>query len=291
MEFSLRELRHFEAVARVGSFTDAAIELGVSQAAVSRMVAALERRVGGRLLRRTPHGAEPNARGRELLPQIRRVLAEVGALGERVTAARGVLRVGYAWAAVGVHTAPLLRRWAAEHPDVDLRLVKHHSPTAGLAEGACDAAVVRVDVDSERFDSVVVGHERRLVAFSADDPEWARRRSLSMAEVARRPIVADPRTGTTRPDLWPPDQRPTLLVEVGDTDAWLDAIASGRGVGTTAEATAAHHPRVGIVYRRIADAPLIPVRLAWHRQDRPASIGDLVDLLTGFYGGSRQGGS
>lgn len=283
MEMSIRELRFFDAVIRAGTFTDAALDLGVSQAAVSRTIAGLERRVGGRLLRRTPHGAEPSARGLELLPQIRRVLAEADALGEAVTSHRGVLRLGYAWAAVGVHTTPLLRQWAEMHPDVELRLVKYNSPTAGLEEGVCDASIVRAEVDPLRIESVAVGQERRLVVFGADDAEWGRRRTLSMDEVAARPILVNPRSGTTHPDLWPPDRRPDPVVEVGDTDGWLDAISGGRGVGITSEATATYSRRAGIAFRRISDAPLITVRLAWYRQDRPVLVEALADLLTGLY--------
>lgn len=283
MEPSLRELRYLVAVAEARTFTDAAIELHVSQAAVSRTVAALERRLGAALFHRTPRGAEPTDLGRALLPQTRRVVAEVDSLVALVGARHSILRLGYAWSALGRHTSTLLRRWAAEHPDRELRLVRHNSPTAGLEEGACDAAVLRVEPDPARYDSVLVGTERRLVVFADDDPEWSRRRSLTMAEIAGRTILVDPRTGTTRPELWPPELRPTHLRRTTDIEDWLDAIATGECVGTTAEATASHYPRPGIAYRRISDGPPIPVRLAWRRGDPPAGIEALVQLVSELY--------
>lgn len=284
MDPSLRELRSFVAVADEGTFTDAALALGVSQAAVSRSVAALEGRLGARLLRRTPRGAHPTGLGHDLLPRVRRILAEVDALAESARTRHEILRLGYAWAAVGSHTPDLLKRWSAAHPATELRLVKHNSATAGLDEGVTDAAIVRVEVDAARHDSVVVGLERRLVVFAADDPAWSRRRSLTMNEIAERTVLVDPRTGTTRPELWPAAHRPeSHVLPASDVDAWLDAVAAGQGVGTTAEATAAHHPRPGIAYRRISDGPRIPVRLAWRREDPPAAIAALASLLTSLY--------
>ena len=53
MDLEVRQLRCLVAVVDAGTFTDAAIELGVSQAAVSRTVMALERELGVRLLHRT----------------------------------------------------------------------------------------------------------------------------------------------------------------------------------------------------------------------------------------------
>lgn len=146
-------------------------------------------------------------------------------------------------------------------------------------------AVVRRPVDPKRFGSVVVGLERRLVAFAADDPEWARRRRLRMAEIADRTVIIDPRSGTTSGELWDDAGRRPRFVESTDVDSWLDAIAAGRGVGTTAEATAHHHPRPGVSYRPITDGPRIAVRLAWWDDHRPDGLGDLVDAVTRLYAG------
>lgn len=283
MEWSLRELRFFVTAVDAGSFTDAAARLYVSQAAVSRTIAGLERSVGDALLRRLPRGCEPTSTGQQVLPEVRRVLAEAERFTEFLTSRRGVLRLGYAWAALGRHTARLQREWAVRHEAVELQLVRHNSPTAGLVEGLCDVAVVRRSVDERRFESVVVGLERRLVAFASDDPQWARRRRLGMAEIAERTVVVDPLVGTTSSALWVGADRRPRFVESTDVDSWLDAIAAGRGVGTTAEATAHHHLRPGVTYRPIKDGPRIPVRLAWWHDHRPPGLGDLVDAVTRLY--------
>ena len=283
MDWSLRELRVFVTAAEAGSFTDAAAQLYVSQAAVSRTIAGLERTLGDMLLRRVPRGCELTSTGRQVLPQARRLLAEADRFTEFLATRHGVLRLGYAWAGLGRHTARLQRDWARCHEAIELELVRHNSPTAGLAEGLCDVAIVRRGVDDKRFDSVVVGLERRLVAFASDDPQWARRRQLSMNEIADRVVIIDPRVGTTSSRLWDGADRLPRFIESTDVDGWLDAIIAGRGVGTTAEATGHHHPRPGVTYRPIKDGPRIPVRLVWWADQRPAGLTALVDAVTQLY--------
>src|SRR6201985_2876286 len=75
MNIELRQLRCLAAIADAGTFTDAAIDLGISQAAASRTLASLETALGVRLLRRTTREVTLTAAGHRVLPQARRVLA------------------------------------------------------------------------------------------------------------------------------------------------------------------------------------------------------------------------
>ncbi|MFJ7071826.1 LysR family transcriptional regulator [Streptomyces sp. NPDC098781] len=283
MNVELRQLRCLVAIVDEGTFTDAAIALGVSQAAVSRSLASLERALGVRLLRRTSRQVTPTGTGLRVLAHARRVLGEVDELVREASSGHARLRMGYAWAALGRHTPAFQRRWAAAHPGTDLQLVRVNSSTAGLAEGACDLSVVRRPVDDRRFDSAIVGLERRLCAVAADD-RLARRRSVRLAELSGRTLLVDRRTGTTTTDLWPPDARPATE-ETHDVDDWLTVISTGRCVGVTAEATAHQYPRPGVVYRPLGDAEPIAVRLAWWRDDPPPGAQAVIELLTALYRG------
>lgn len=283
MEWSLRELRCFTAAAEAGTLTEAAVELHVSQAAVSRGIAGLERALGQRVLHRGRHGCEPTAFGEALLPQARRILAQVSQFDALAREQHGTLSLGYAWAALGRHTTSLLRGWAAAHPETELRLIRCNSPSSGLAEGRCDAAIVRTAPDPDRFATAVVGLERRFAAFSSDDDLWARRRTLRMREFAGRTVVADPRTGTTSRALWEGGPEPERFVESLDVEDWLNSLAAGIGVGVTSEASAVHHARAGVSFRPIVDAPRIAVRLAWWRNDPPDAIAALIETVTRLY--------
>jgi DNA-binding transcriptional LysR family regulator len=278
MDVQLHQLKALVAVLDAGTFTDAATALGVSQASVSRAVAALEAALGRRLLDRTTRHVAPTPTGVRVAAQARRVLAEVARL-RLITAPRPELRVGYAWAALGRHTRKVQRAWAAAHPGVPLVFVQVDDPTAGLADGTAELSVVRRAPDG-RFGSALIGTERRYAALSTDDP-LARRRSVTLADLARRPIAMDERTGTTTPDLWP---EPVRTRPTHGVDEWLTLIAAGQAVGVTPEATAHQNPRPGVAYRVVRDAPPVSVLLAWWRADPPDRLDELLALAREAYG-------
>jgi DNA-binding transcriptional LysR family regulator len=282
MDVEPAQLRALIAVIEHGTFTDAAIALGVSQAAVSRAVARLEWTLGVRLLRRTSREVALTTAGARVLPHARQLLHDLDRLVSDARSGQDRVRIGYAWSAVGRHTVEFQRRWHRAHPDVELVLTRTNSPTAGLAEGQSDLALVRSPVDGRRFDSVVVGLERRYGVCAADDP-WSRRRSLRMADFTSRRMAIDRRTGTTTVGLWAVDQRPTDVIGTTDIDDWLGLIAAGDVVGMTSEATVAQYPRPGIAYRVVRDAPPITVQLMWWRNDPPAAAAPLAELLSELY--------
>ncbi len=281
MDLELRHLRCLVAIVDAGTFTDAAIELGVSQAAVSRNLMALEQVLGVRLLHRTSRTVTPTTAGVHTLAQARQVLAAADNLVAEATTGHTRLRIGHAWSAMGRHTREFQRRWSDRYPEVELALIRTNSPTGGLAEGLCDLAVLRTSVDGRRFAAAVVGHERRYCAMAADDP-WARRRSVALAEIPQRTVLIDRRTGTTTPDLWPADGRPALR-DTRDIDDWLAAIAAGSGVGITPEGTTTQYRRDGVVFRPLRDAPPITVQMIWRRHDPHPSTHAAVALLTELY--------
>jgi DNA-binding transcriptional LysR family regulator len=286
MDVELRHLRCLIAIVDTGGFTDAAHELGISQPAVSRTLAALENVLGVRLLRRTSRQVVLTAAGERVLARGRRVLAEIDDLAREARGGAGRLRIGHAWATMGAHTVEFQRRWAHRYPDVTLQFVRTNTPSGGLAEGACDIAVIRTPseadrIDVSRFDSVVVGLESRYCAMAAVDP-LARRRQIRLADLSDRVLAVDPRTGTTTTDLWPSGSRPEVE-ETHDVDDWLSVIASGRCVGVTAESTLTQYRRQGVVFRRLRSAPPVPVRLTWWRDDPHPATPDAVDLLVELY--------
>ncbi|GAA1577403.1 LysR family transcriptional regulator [Kribbella sancticallisti] len=281
MDLELRQLRCLVAIVDSGTFTDAAIELGISQAAVSRTLLSLEQVLGVRLLHRTSRTVSPTTAGVQVLARARHLLAEADDLVREATTGHTRLRIGHAWSAMGTHTAEFQRRWATRYPDVELHLIRTNTPTGGLAEGLCDLAVVRTAIDGNRFGSVTVAQERRFCAMAADD-SWARRRSITMAELGTRVVLVDRRTGTTTSELWTEDAQPRLEY-TNDIDDWLAAIATGRCVGLTPQATVTQYRRDGIVYRPVRDAPPVVVQLAWRRHDPHPATQAAVGLLSELY--------
>ncbi|MGY1731655.1 LysR substrate-binding domain-containing protein [Geodermatophilus sp. SYSU D01045] len=133
-----------------------------------------------------------------MVAHARRVVEEVAALRRAAERGRGELRVGYAWAALGRHTAAVQRQWARTAPGASLVFVHSNTPTAGLAEGLADVAVLRRTPADPRLRTAPVGSERRYAALAADDP-LVRRRTLRLADLAGRVLTSE---------SWPPTAPP-----------------------------------------------------------------------------------
>ena len=133
----LNALRAFEASARHLSFTRAAIELCVTQAAVSHQVKLLEERLGTTLFKRLPRGLLITAEGEALLPVLRDSFDRVADMLERFQGGhlREVLTVG----AVGTFAVgwllPRLDDFQEKNPFVDLRLSTNNNRVDIAAEG------------------------------------------------------------------------------------------------------------------------------------------------------------
>jgi DNA-binding transcriptional LysR family regulator len=290
MAIDLRQLRALVAVVEEGTFTDAAIALGTSQASVSRAVAALEEALGTRVLSRTSRSVTTTAAGARVLEHARQALDAVAALERSAARTDAQLRVGYAWSALGAHTAPVQRRWAAEHPGRELLLVFSNTPTAGLAEGLADVAVLRRPVVDGRLVVEPVGTEDRYAVLPSADP-LVRHRSVSLADFVGRTLALDRRTGTTGDHLWDPGRGPGAYREVQGVEDFLTAVAAGQAIGITSAATTHQHRRPGVLYRRVRDAPSVPVFLAWWRGDPPPDLRSLVTTVREAYAavGYREG--
>lgn len=121
VEPSIRQLRALEAVARTGSFTVAAEELGVSQPTVSNLIVALERQTECRFLRRGNNGIETTEAFEKLRPQIKALLAlksEVDlAIGDRKNLKSGSFWVGYSTYQIAMLP---IAKFIQSHPGVTL---------------------------------------------------------------------------------------------------------------------------------------------------------------------------
>ncbi|MBG6185245.1 DNA-binding transcriptional LysR family regulator [Arthrobacter sp. CAN_A214] len=282
MDVELRHLRSLAGVVDAGTFTDAGIELGVSQTAVSRNVAALESILGVRLLRRTTRSVSLTPAGEKVLRHARRALAVVSDLRQEALAGVCTLRIGYAWSALGKHTPEFQRRWAAALPHHELRLTRTNTPTAGLFEGTSDLVILRRVPETRSLELVLIGVEKRYCAMSVDDP-LATKRTVTLAQVAAAPLAIDHRTGSTQLDLWADGEQPRHSIPTNDVDDWLTVISSGKARGVTAESTAHQYRRQGLTYRAVRDATPVPVYAAWVKTDPPAMLQDILTLLAGLY--------
>ncbi len=137
MNLPLNALRAFEVSARHLSFTRAAIELNVTQTAVSAQVKNLEDRLGTPLFRRLPRGLALTDEGQALLPMLSESFARIGAVLGQFQGGR--LRELLTVAAVGTFAVgwllPRLPAFHRHHPFIDLRLMTNNNRVDLAGEG------------------------------------------------------------------------------------------------------------------------------------------------------------
>lgn len=123
----LHELDAFAAVARLRSFRKAAVERGVSASALSHSLRALEERLGVRLLNRTTRSVTPTEAGARLLerlaPAIGQIADALAELDQLQDVPAGALRINLPRPAARLVLAPMLGRFAAAFPRVQLEIV------------------------------------------------------------------------------------------------------------------------------------------------------------------------
>lgn len=122
----LSQLAVLAAVARHGSFRQAAAELAIAPSAVSHAVASLEQSVGVRLMARTTRSAAPTEEGRRLLdvlgPALSEIEAAMGALSDVRLKPAGPLRITMPLLAAQDLVAPRLAAFVALYPEIELEI-------------------------------------------------------------------------------------------------------------------------------------------------------------------------
>lgn len=133
----------FEAAARHGSFTRAALELDLTQSAVSRQIGALEARLGLTLFNRIRQRVVLSESGRRLLPEARALIGGIEQMTLRAIGGRdvtGELRLATLPTFGGRWLVPRLPRFLAQHPGIQLQLATRSAPF-DLAKDGMDVAI------------------------------------------------------------------------------------------------------------------------------------------------------
>lgn len=137
---SVPMMRAFAAAGRTLSFTRAAAELGVSQAAVSQQIKALEAELGVALFRRTTRKIELTRAGLLLLPAVSTAFSGIERALDAIRRDKTVLTLTTTAAFGAKWLAPRLRRFAERHPEIELT-VRHTEVPLDLATEEVDLAI------------------------------------------------------------------------------------------------------------------------------------------------------
>jgi len=230
----MRLLRYFAAVAEEGSLTGAAKRLFVSQPALTKQIRRLEDDLGVRLFARSRSGMALTEAGREFASRVPALLDGWDEAVQATGRAARVLRLGFLDAgsvgAVPEVIAEFRRAWPEWR--VELRQFDWSDPSAGLARGEADAAVVRLPFpQQESFAVRELFTEERGVLLPAWHP-LATSETVEFRELWDELFVAaGPESGTWREYWLAAGERDGHPVRVGAVtsrpDEWLGAVAGG----------------------------------------------------------------
>lgn len=281
-------VRTFVAAADAGRFHEAAAELGVTQQAVSKRIAALERALGVRLFTRSARGAGLTIDGQAFLPHARELLRVAERAVASVRTGRRPLRVDV----IASRVAPsgLMRGFHQAHPEIDLDVVMLfdiETAVAAVRSGAIDASFRAVAVPGrplpEDIESVRVLDEP-LQLLTGPAHALAGARSVTLAQLAGHRIWMPGIVPGTEWAAYYDD----LAAEFGLTieatgpnfgsDALLDTIADTPALATfMGERTRLVWP-VGHGLRLIpvtGPTPVYPHSLLWHRDNPHPALATL----------------
>jgi DNA-binding transcriptional LysR family regulator len=272
----------FAAVAEEGGFAAAARRLGRSPAAVTRAVAALEERLGTRLLNRTTRSVALTGEGALALERCRRVLAEFAELEAPAAAEtpRGTLAVTAPIVFGRLHVLPVALGFLRDFPAASLRLLLVDR-TVSLVEEGIDVGVRIGELPDSSLRAIRAGALARSVYASPDHlrefgtPE-------TPAELTGRPCIAF--TSSPAPDRWVFRDRRAVAIAprlvVNTAEAAIDAAEAGLGLTRLLSYQAAAPVRQGRLVRVLEEyePPLLPIHVV-HPAGRhlPAKVRLFVD--------------
>lgn len=232
---TLLQLKSFVTVVEQGGFTAASRRLGLSQPAVSRAVATLEKELGAPLLVRGRDGLSLTGAGsvalthaREAVRHLSLMRTEVAALAGEVT---GTLSLASLPSVTAILVAPQLQAFAARYPAVTIRLLEGSETEVRdwLDQGAAEAGVVSLPIRG--MDAAVLG-DQDMVAVVPAGHRLAGWNEVSYAELAKEPFIRS--TGGCA-DVFGPVARRLgvdfdVAFEAREMSAVLEIVRAGLGV-------------------------------------------------------------
>ena len=202
------DLQVFFAVVQCGSMAKAAAELGVTQPAVSEVIAGLEDAFGIRLFDRSPQGAEPTIYGRALLKrgiaafdELKQGIRDIEFLSDP---AKGEVRIGCSDALTGTVLAPVVQQLCRDYPDISITIepVTSTLELPELHSRKMDFVVTRLskphadDPFGAALNVEVLFDDAVVIAAGANS-RWGRRRKIAFADLLDAAWVGTSRQALT----------------------------------------------------------------------------------------------
>lgn len=177
MNFTLRQLRYFDALARHGHFGRAAEACSISQPALSVQIKDLEEALGGDLFERSARQLRLSAFGEEFLLRVRDILRSVDELGDLARANRnqlvGRLRIGVIPTVAPYLLPALISSLTTANADLDIHVRETVTPKLlqELAEGRLDTAIVALPISEPQMEETPLFNESFVLVRPLEDQD------------------------------------------------------------------------------------------------------------------------
>lgn len=271
---NVQQLRTFVTVVEHGSFSEAARVLGVSQPAVTMQVQSLESSVGATLLDRRYRRIDLTEAGRALLPHARKVLEQIEAASDEISALSGTVTGRLTIAASstpGVYVVPrLLGAFISANPEVGVTIEIHDTAAVieAVESGRAHLGLTGATVRGARVTFEEIGADELVLIASPESPlasgaavrlsslgdeAWIMRESGSGTRQVTERLLADH-------GLEPEELR--VAVELGIGEAIVSAVEGGLGIAILSRHVAAKALELGTVAQ--VDAVGLPARRPFH---------------------------
>lgn len=193
-QLDLAALGYFVSVAEARGFSKASAVLNIPQPTLSRHIRRLEEQLGSRLFDRTGRGVlltevgeSLYQHGKDILTRVQRARAEVSNLGNDPN---GLAVLGLAPIAGRVLSVPVAQRFLQQAPHARLRIIEGFTGHVleWIANGRIDVGILYDDTVNASFDTEPLWEEQYVVV-SARGSGLERHKSISFADVTRRPLI------------------------------------------------------------------------------------------------------
>ncbi len=288
---TLRQLRYFEALARVGHFGRAAEECAVSQPALSMQIQELEASLGIGLVERKRGHVDLTVEGKEILERARRVLADVGDIAEFAQQCGeglgGTLRLGVI-PTIAPYVLPRLLPAVREHYaglTLQIRETQTDTLIAELQQGQLDVLLLALPVEEKDIESKPLFEDHFVLAVPSE-PDIYGDRQITQADLVDEELLLLEEGHCLRAQTldFCSLARPETMQNFGAASltTLMQMVANGYGVTLLPELCRdleAHDPRIRLI--RFADpAPGRMIGLAWRKASpRAEAFSELGDLI------------
>jgi DNA-binding transcriptional LysR family regulator len=255
----LRRLEIFAKVAELGSFSRAAEALFLTQPTISEHVRALEDEVGVQLLDRLGRGATPTRAGHLLLGYARRMLALSREAHQAIDRFQGRMSGELI---VGGSTIPgeyvlpaLIGQFKGKYPDISISLLigSTRRVSEWLEEGRVEVGVVGARPVSRTLEAKELMPDELVVVVPAAHA-WATRRTATLAELQKEPMVVRERGSGSREAVEHALQEAGVSLadlrvvgEMGSTQAVKQAVRAGVGIALLSRRAVEDECRAGLL--------------------------------------------